>query len=91
MKKARHDKPITFRRKVHCELFDFNEQVTECLEKAVDEITKQPTNATSLAKAKVALDYGKTKSLITGIVRINRSLILLLVLFSFTSKFLSAL
>ena len=77
-KKGGHDKPITFRRKVYGEQFDYNERVAGCLEKAADEITKLPTNATSLAKA--ALDCSKTNGQITGTLRINHSVILLLVL-----------
>ena len=38
-KKARHDKPVSFRRKVHLEQFDFNKQVEGCLEKVEDKIT----------------------------------------------------
>ena len=49
-KKAKHDKPITFRRKAHCEQFDFNKRVAECLENAADKITKRPTDATSPGK-----------------------------------------
>ena len=37
--KARHDNPFTFRGITHY-MFDFNEQVTECLETVADEITK---------------------------------------------------
>ena len=40
VKKVRCDKPISFRRKVHCKQFDFNKRVVGCLEKAADEITK---------------------------------------------------
>ena len=46
VKKTRCYKPITFQRKVHREQYDFNKYVTECLQKAVDKITKRPTDAT---------------------------------------------
>ena len=57
-KKARRDKPVSFRRKAHREQYDFNERVTECIEKASDEMAKRPDDATALAKAKAALDQG---------------------------------
>ena len=64
-KKARRDKPISFTRKADHEQFDFNERVAGRLERpavTTDEISKQPTDTMSLAKAKVALDCGKTNS-----------------------------
>ena len=66
--KASHDKPFTFRRKAHHKQLDFHRRVAEYLEKAADEITKRPTNITSLAKAKVTLDCCRTNSQITGTV-----------------------
>lgn len=57
-KKARRDRSFTFRRKAHREQFEFNERVAECLEKATDEVAKRPVDATSLDKAKAALDQG---------------------------------
>ena len=56
VKSARWDKPIMFQRKAHREQFDFNEQVTECLETAAKEIAKKPVETTSLNKAKAALE-----------------------------------
>ena len=43
----------------------------EYLQKVADAITKQPTDTTSLTKAKAALDCGRTNSNITGIVFIT--------------------
>ena len=41
-KKAKRDKGVMFREKGHQEQHDFNEKVYECLEEAVEGITKQP-------------------------------------------------
>ena len=57
-KKARCNKPVSFRRKAHHGQFAFNKQMTECIEKASNEMSKRPDNNAVLAKAKAALDQG---------------------------------
>ena len=73
---ARPDKPVTLEERCTTSNLTLTSGSRGCL----DKITKQSTNTKSLAKAKVAVDYGKTKNQITGTVCINRSVTMLLVL-----------
>ena len=57
-KRAKREKPYTFRKKSHQIQFDFNEQVAACIDNAKDELTKRPTTATGLTKAVKALEDG---------------------------------
>ena len=47
-----------FKKKSHQVQFDFNEQVTECIDNARDELRKRPAHGTAVDKALKALDEG---------------------------------
>ena len=56
-KKARREKPCTFKKKSHQIQYDFNERVAECIETARDE-AKKPASETTMTKMTKALEEG---------------------------------
>ena len=57
-KRAKGEKPYTFRKKSREIQFDFNEPVTGCINGARDELKKQPATVMGLTKALKALEDG---------------------------------
>ena len=57
-KKAKREKPYAFKKKSHQVQFDFNEQVTERIDNARDELKKRPAHGAAVDRALKALDEG---------------------------------